>query len=221
MTEITVRGSAEVRVLPDLAVVHAEISADSGSRDAAYEAAAQTAAAIDAVLADHAAHIAHATTTALAVAQKSRWHKGQHQPAGWRASRATSVEVSALDEVGALLARLSAAGASVHGPHWQISPGNAAHTSVRAAAAADARDRAVAYAAGLGVTVGAVSWIAEPGLRLAGATGLDPFPQPGAAPLARMQARGGGGPDEEVVIAVAPEEITLHATVEVGFAFSA
>jgi uncharacterized protein YggE len=115
------------------------------------------------------------------------------------------------EQLGDLIAELATAAASISGPHWQLDPSNAVHGQARTLAAEDARRRAYDYANALGLEVGGVSWISEPGLRASGGQdhGLRAF-----AAAAPAGARGGLA-DE--VIEIRPEEILTTAAVEVGF----
>jgi uncharacterized protein YggE len=150
------------------------------------------------------------------VQPKTRWRKGESVRTGWRAARATTVEVQALDDLGELLAELVGAGASVSGPWWDVDADNAAYSQARAAAAADARARAAAYAEGLGLTVGSVAWVSEPGLRRGSARG-DAWS--GERVALTAQSAGQLEEEQEAHIAVAPAELTVSAAVEVAFEF--
>lgn len=163
--EIIVKGTAELRVMPDFARVRIDVDGDGETREAAYAAAARPAGAVDTVLDACSDLLGGVTGAALVVQPKTRWRKGESVRTGWRAARSTTVEVIALGELGGLLGRLAAAEAAVAGPWWEIAPDNAAFAQVRTAAARDARGRAEAYATGLGLVVGEVAWSAEPGLR--------------------------------------------------------
>jgi len=198
--------------MPDHASVRVDIDGEGASQDDAYETATQLAQAVDAVLEARSEAIGRVVTAALAVQPKTRWRKGENVRTGWRALRTTLVEITALEGVGVLLAELARAGGAVSGPFWQLSPANPAHDVVRAAAAKDARRRADAYAEGLGLAVGDVIWVAEPGLRLAAAP-------PAWAGEAAAGATRAGGAHEEQQIDVTPEEITLTAAVEIGYGF--
>lgn len=209
--EILVEGAAEVRVPPDRAIVHATVDADGPDRDEAYRAAAAAAADVDAVLADHAAAIDRTTTAALLVQPLTRWRDGESLRTGWRATRQTALEVTDFERFGELLAALAAAEAALAGPTWRVDAANPAHHRVRREAAADARRRAVAYADGIGLAVGTVLWMAEPGLRAP----EDGRPGRGAELMAAMAVP--MAPDAPT-IDVAPDELTIRAAVEVAFA---
>ncbi|HET6954802.1 MAG TPA: SIMPL domain-containing protein [Acidimicrobiales bacterium] len=211
--EIVVRGSGEVRALPDEATLRVEITADHTQLEAAYQARAAVAARVDAVLAGHADAIARSVVAALGVQPRSRWHKGQDVRTGWRAFRTTLVDVRGLDALGGLMAGLVEAGAAVTGPRWSLAPDNPAHDAAREGAAADARRRAEAYARALGLTLGPVAWVAEPGLRLAGSSP----PAPGAPVRLQAMVAAGGAAAAEPAEDLTPGELTLAASVEVGF----
>lgn len=166
---------------------------------------------MDAALDQHGAAIDRVVTTALTVQPLTRWRKGELIRTGWRATRRSAVDVVDFTGLGALLADLVAAGAMVHGPTWIVDDANPAIDRVRVLAAEDARRRAEAYAGGLGVLLGPVRWVAEPGLRTSG----------GESPVMRMAVAAGAprgfAAEEEPVIEVEPADTEVTASVEVGF----
>jgi uncharacterized protein YggE len=206
--EVVVRGAGEVRTLPDRATVRVTVDGDGSSQSEAYDAAARIAGDVDAVLAGHADLIERVVTTALLVQPRTRWHSGESVRTGWRAGRTSTVDVHGLDRLGNLLAALAGAGAAIDGPTWGVAADNAAHDEARRSAAADARRRAEAYATALGVTLGAVAWVAEPGLRIAGSPG--PFDPGVHALMAPAMAA-------DDTIDLEPAEITIRVSVDVAF----
>jgi uncharacterized protein YggE len=212
--ELVVRGTGEVRALPDRAVVQVVVDGDGSGRDDAYAAAARLATQVDAVLVTHEAALDRVATAALLVQPKTQWRKGEAIRTGWRASRTTLLDVTDLSRLGDLMAELTGAGAALVGPHWELDVDHPAHTQARQAAAADARRRAEAYAGALGLRVERVVWGAEPGLRQGADHG---YAVPAARPLAAMR---GGAAEQAAVMEIAAEEITVAAAVEVGFAFA-
>lgn len=198
--------------MPDLAVLRVLVAGEGSSPDEAYEAAARLAEAVDVVFRAQAASIGRVTTAALVVQPRVRWHQGEEVRTGWRAARASVVELRALDRVGNVAALLVGAGAILTGPSWELDRSNDAYHQARVEAAQDARKRADDYASGLGVSVGPLMWVSEPGLRVGGGDAggmLASAGQPRAALLA-------SGPAENS-IDVAPGEIAVCAAVEVGF----
>jgi uncharacterized protein YggE len=215
--EVVVRGTAEVRALPDRAIVHVAIDGEGASREDAYASAARLATAVDAVLVTYEAAHDRTSTAALVVHPKTRWRRGESVRTGWRASRSTVVEVTDMSRLGDLMAELATAGAQLVGPSWQLDPDNLAHTTARQAAAEDARRRAEAYAGALGLQVSGVAWVAEPGLRRGGDEG---YGGPAMRSLAMAAPAGARGAEDTETIEVTVEEITVAAAVEVGFHFT-
>ena len=198
-------------MLPDRATVRAVVDGDGAARDEAYAAAAEPAGAVDDVIERFAAVITRTSTTSLAVQPTTRWHKGESKRTGWRATRTSSIEVEDLGQLGDLAAALAVAGAAIHGPEWQLDRTNPIHDELRRAAAEDARRRADAYASALGLRLGTVAWVAEPGLR----------PQDGiGGGVEALYSRAAMGADGADVIEVTPEEIEVEVSVEVGFSFA-
>jgi uncharacterized protein YggE len=207
--EIAVRGRAEVSCLPDRAIIRTTVAADEEKRDDAFTAAAVLTRQVDEVIANRRAALGRVTTAALVVHPKTRWRKGESVRTGWRAARTSIVEVTAFDELGDLIAELISAGAALSGPTWTIDPDNPIHRTARRQAAEDARLRADDYAAALGLEIDDIAWVAEPGLR----SGQD-FGHPGRVYAAAAVA---GGPHDDEIIDIIPEEITTAADVEVAF----
>ena len=199
--------------MPDRATVHVDIEGEGDSRESAYEAATAAANAVDAVLEAAGDALDRVTTAALLVQPTTRWKKGEMVRTGWHAVRTSVVEVRDLTRVGDLLARIAVAGGAISGPAWALDPEHVAYDEARQRAAVDARRRADAYAAALGLTITGVAWVSEPGLRLAGSSHAGPMLMAAAAPGA---ARMGEAPDDQIDIT--PEELTIRAVVEVGFA---
>lgn len=215
--EIVVRGNGEARALPDLASLRVEVTADHKSRDDAYQARAALAARVDAVLAKYADAIARTTLASLWVQPRTRWHRGEDVRTGWRASRTSFVEVEVLDALGDIMSDVVEVGGAVRGPEWSMAPTNPAYDHARRAAADDARHRAESYAQALGLRLGPVAWVAEPGMR----STPSPTP-PGPVPLtgADQQIRTVAAATEatEPVEDLTPAELTIEVAVEVGFA---
>jgi uncharacterized protein YggE len=145
----------------------------------------------------------------LWVQPRTRWHRGEDIRTGWRASRTTFVDVVVLDALGEIMSDVVAAGASVTGPNWSMASTNVAYDLARRAAAEDARHRAIAYSEALGLTLGDVEWVAEPGMR----TGT---PHVSASPV-MMRAEMAPPPEPELVEDLTPSEMTVEVSVEVGF----
>jgi uncharacterized protein len=206
--EVLVLGQGEATTMPDYAAVSVTVEADGAAQQDAYQRAAEIAAAADAVLAAHAAAISRTLTTSLVVSPRSRWKKGESVRAGWRATRTTALEVTGYEELGGLLAGLVDAGAAVAGVSWQLSPVNPAHDQARREAAGQARAKAETYAAALGLNLGPVAWVAEPGLRLRSG---------GPVVAGGFALRSAGAALADEPIDISPGEITIQTSVEVSF----
>jgi len=209
--EILVRGEGEASALPDRAVVRVTVEADGSSEQDAYTKAAEAARDVDAIFERYNGGFARKMTASLVVVPKTRWKKGESIKTGWRASRSTVIEVTALKSLGVLIAELSASGvATIHGPTWHLNPDNDVHERARREAVADARRRAQGYIAALGFKLHRIAWLSEPGLRVASGQAA---PMVGAAGMNIRRSLAATG---EEPIDVAPDEITVRAVVEMG-----
>lgn len=207
--EIRVRGEAEVRCLPDRAVLTIEVEAEAESQSHAYALASQSAAAVDAVLDRFDQAVDRRMTAGVIVRPKTRWRKGEAVRTGWIAKRASVVDVTDFARLGEMVAELPSAGASaLHGPVWEVDPSNPVHEQARRDAALDTQRRAGTYASALGLRLGALKWMAEQGLRAD-----DPSPTfaaTGARTFNTMEA-------SEELMEITPDQITIHATIDACF----
>jgi uncharacterized protein len=207
---ILVRGEAERQAPADIASLVVVVQVDDAEQAAAFTRAGEIAGAVDAALDARADALGPRQRAVVVVQPTTAWVDHEERRTGWRASRSTSLDVTDLGQVTPLLAELVAAGAIVHGPAWRLHAQHPMHAEVRTAAAIDARARAERYAEGLGVRVGRVDWIAEPGLRHPAGGGV------GLIAGRTMAASGEMAAGAE--IAIEPAQLTVTASVEVGFA---
>jgi len=114
-----------------------------------------------------------------------------------------------LDALGVIMSEVVEAGASVTGPNWSMAATNIAYDLARRAAAEDARHRAIAYAETLGLSLGDVAWVAEPGMRSG-------TPLVTASPVT-MRAEMAPPAEPELLDDLTPSEMTVEVSVEVGF----
>ena len=208
--EIRVRGDAEVRCLPDRAVLRVDVEAEAESQAEAYALASQSAAAVDAVLDRFDEDVDRRMTAGVIVRPKTRWRKGETVRTGWVAARTTVVEVTNFARLGQLVAELLAAGASgLHGLVWEVDKTNPAHDQARRAAALDAVRRASTYAEAVGLGLGPLKWCAEPGLR---------SDAPGQVPVgAGARFFHAESTALEETMNITPDEITIQEVVEACF----
>src|SRR5579884_1600003 len=100
--EIRVRGEAEVRCLPDRAVLRIGVEAEAESQPQAFALASRSAAAVDVILERYAAAIDRRMTAGVIVRPKTRWHRGETVRTGWVAGRTTVLEVTDFAQLGQL-----------------------------------------------------------------------------------------------------------------------
>lgn len=199
--------------MPDRALLRVTVRGEGASRDDAYRSAAGDATAVDQTLEARRSaprSVAHGT---LVVQPRTRWKKGESVRTGWLASRTSTINVIEFSGLGELIAELAAAGADISGPEWQVDPSNPTYEAARRDAAIDARRRAHAYADALGLSIGMVRWIAEPGLR-------DSSEPHSFVAAAALRHRGDDADEDEGVIDVTPKEMSVRAAVEIGFNFA-
>jgi uncharacterized protein len=173
MATVTVRGVGEARTSPDEASVTLTIEAIEQKAAAALaKVAERTQAALE--LCDTLGIEPAARVTAGASIAEHGEHdrEGRWQHRGYRAWNQIVVRVGAAPVVGELIAGGVDRGAQVSGPAWTIAPNNPARVEACKEAALDASRRAGAYADALGVRVGALVSIRDPG------TGIPPPPRP-------------------------------------------
>jgi uncharacterized protein YggE len=202
MATLTVVGRAEVSVPPDEAALMLVVDAVSSTASEALAAVAERTASVIALLDQQGVGAASRTTTGLSVSEEGGHDaEGRRQHRGYRASERLTVRVADAETVGRLVGEaVERANAQVQGPWWRVSSANPARLEALRAAGEDARSRADALAAGVGVRVGAVTEAVE------GVAGR-PEPRPGVARAATFAA----------AVPVEAGEATIESTVSVTF----
>lgn len=214
MATVTVRGTAEAEVEPDRVRIVVAVTAEAADGPAALAGLVERSAAAGAAL-DATGDLLLGRRPA-AVSLQPRWSP-TGEVSGQTARRTVVVEARAGGPLGELLARLvDVPGTTVADTAWLVDPGNPAHARLRAAAVADARDRAAVYAEAAGLRLGALEWIAEPGLTRPGDPPRSGWLPQSAEAMAR-DAGGGGGP----VLELRPEPVTVGVEVDVRWALLA
>lgn len=208
---VVVRGTGTLEAQPDAASLRIEARSRAKDSASAHRDVAATAAAVDAVLDRHAAAIRKRSTSALLVSPAYEWTDTGQRSVGWDGVRTVTVELTDAGVIGAVFAGVADAGGIAGGLQWLLDPANPAHAAARTAAAVDARSRAEAYAAALGVALGPVLEIREPATYPPG--GADGFGG-GAPPSRAMFAKGGAQAQE---VAVDAPELWVVAEVDVTF----
>lgn len=198
-----------MEVEPDVAVLVAEARARAIDPSAAHAAAAGIASAVDELIDRAGAAVRRHSTSALLVTPSYEWVDGDRQFVGFDAVRSSTIEIVDSGAIGDVYAGLASVRATAGNLRWVVDRDNPAHAEARRAAAADARERAAAYAGALGVALGAVLEVREPETKGKG----------GPVPEARAfaMAADAGGPE---AVEVSAPTLTVTAEVEVTFAIA-
>jgi uncharacterized protein YggE len=160
---ITVRGEATVRTEPDVAILWITLSAFEESPGEALGDVAQRAEALGALLDELGVREADRSTAGLSVAEEFDPPARGNRGLGHRATARIAVHLADPETIGKAISRTSEGlHASIDGPHWFVTPDNAARLEAARQAAAAARNKARAYAAGVGVTLDGLISLVEP-----------------------------------------------------------
>jgi uncharacterized protein len=160
---ITVRGQATVRTEPDVATLWITLSAFEASPGKALGDVAQRAEALGALLDELGVREADRSTAGVSVAEEFDPPTRGNRGLGHRATARIAVQLANPETIGRAISRASEdLQASIDGPHWFVTPDNPARLEAARQAAVDARSKAEAYAAGVGVTLGGVICLIEP-----------------------------------------------------------
>jgi uncharacterized protein YggE len=208
MATATVRGVGDARTSPDEASVSLVIEAIEQTAAAALAKVAERTQAVLELCDELGIEPTARVTTGASVADHGEHDReGRWQHRGFRAWNQIVVRVGEASVVGELIAGAVDRGVQVNGPSWTIALDNPARVAACREAALDARRRAEAYADALGMRVGALVAVRDPG------TGVPP-PPPGPLRFAAMDAGSADGlpveAGEQVVTAVVEVEFQLE-----------
>ncbi len=156
---VTVTGEGVVSVAPDIAIVTCAVLTDAPTAEAALKAnAASTTKALAAL---NAAGVADRDVQTSGISLEPQYDYGdganRHAPklVSYRVRNALTIRSRAIDALGPLLDRLTAAGANqIEGLAFDVSERAARLDQARKDAIADARRKAELYAAGAGARLG-------------------------------------------------------------------
>jgi len=205
---VVVRGHALVPGEPDQLEVALTVSVVEDSAASALSAAGRLSGELVAVLSELAVPDGARSTSGLSVREEFERIEGRWARRGYRASNHVVVRLQEPDRVGRLMSEAAArARVRVEGPRWRFKPDNPARAEACRQAAADARRKAEAYAGALGLRLGDVLKVAEPG--------TDHDPEVGLSPVVIRDAP---GPTD---MQVRTGHLDVEATVEVTFALEA
>jgi uncharacterized protein YggE len=203
--EIVVRGHAVVPGRPDEVEMGLTVTALDDSADEALTEAATKSRQLEAVLDELDVPKSSRVSTGLTVRQEREYERERWRTKGFRASNEIKVRIDDPSLAGRLMTEATRrAEARVEGPHWRLRLDNPARTEACRQAATEARRKAEAYAGALGLRIGEVSRISEPGV------GLGPRGEPEVFAMASSS-----GPSDEMVVEAGDLDVT--AVVEVAF----
>jgi uncharacterized protein YggE len=154
---VTVQGAGTAKARPDRAVLAFELGHIAATASEALRDIADRTSALEDLLRERGLRDTDWTSAGVTVQPAHEWRKDERVLLGQRATNRLQVTTEDLALVGRLLTdAVERVKARVGGPLWVVERSNAAHAEACRAAAADARQRAMAYAEGLGLELGPV-----------------------------------------------------------------
>lgn len=163
---VTVRGRSVLPVQPDEAQVVLTISSVRQNAEEALEEVASRSRSLTQLLDEMEVPPSLRTSSGVSVSEERSWKRDELITRGHRASSSVVVRIQEINRVGRLIMEATRrVDASISGPHWRIELGNPVRLDACRLAAEEARRKAEAYAQALGMRLGAVMQIVEPGLR--------------------------------------------------------
>ncbi len=171
MPYMAVLGAGEASQAPDAATVTAVVEAEAETTGAASAATTALLMALTEGLADlgiEETHLRFDSPRVVEVTDYVRQPDGSQQRVvtGFASSQGIEVSVRDLDQLGGVVAALAAGGAQISSSvQFTVDDTAALHAAARAAAVADARQKAEDYAAGSGRTLGALVILEESNLQ--------------------------------------------------------
>jgi hypothetical protein len=215
---VTVLGTASVRVRPDQAQIQLEVAKVERHPDDAHQDVAARSQRLDALLEELGVPKEQRTTTGVSVAPEQTWSGSRWERKGWRASNRIVVRLEDASVAGRLIAdAVDRAEATVGGPWWVVTPAHPKRMEACTQASLQARGKAEAYAAAVGLKLGPVTEIREPGTGLPDRLATPAFAA--SAPVAMATRGGGEAPPPQ--IDVDPGDLEVSGSVEVTFALDA
>ncbi|MGH2871760.1 MAG: SIMPL domain-containing protein [Solirubrobacteraceae bacterium] len=204
---ITVRGEAVVRAAPDEAVLRITLTALANDPGRALTAIALRSASLTGLLDGLGVDAKDRSTTGVSVSEEFDHTESGRRSLGHRAAASTAVWLADPERIGQLITRVTdELQAQIDGPRWQIAAGNPARLIAAREAAADARRRAEAFAAGVGARLGRPVALVEPGAAFAG------------SPSRRAPARAAFAASAAASMPVEAGEHEIRVAIDVTFA---
>jgi len=202
---VATAGHAVVRAAPDAAVLSLEVWAEADTPQAALDEVARRTAVLQEVLDRAAVGAAARSTSGVSLTEQWDYRRDEQVFRGYRAATQVTARITELAVLGTVISESARdAQARPHGPVWEIDPDNPARVEACRLAAEDARRKAEAYASALGLALGAVRHVREPGVRAG-----PPMPEQAMFRAAAQSA----GPD----LPVESGDVEVRASVQVVF----
>ncbi|HEX5165554.1 MAG TPA: SIMPL domain-containing protein [Thermomicrobiales bacterium] len=202
---ITVAGTAVVPAQPDEVAIGIALSHLAPTPDAAITEVAARSRQLETIFDEMQIGRDRWTTSGVSVNEEREWDGQRQIHRGYRAGTRVQLRVADAELVGKVMHEsVRRCQASIDGPTWLIAPDNPAHDDARRRAATSARAKAETYAAALGVRLGTILSVTEPGLSAA-----PPSPMPKVMRTMAMDA----APE----ITVQSGDLDISATVIVTF----
>ena len=160
---VTVCGEAAIRTEPDEAFVWITLATTQPSPGPALADVARRTETLVALLDQLAIPREDRSTTGITVQEDFDHTAEGRRSLGHRAAATVSVRLTDTRLIGGVIMRCSdELDARIAGPHWRVSASNPVWLEAASLAAANARDKAAAYAAGLELRLGSIRALAEP-----------------------------------------------------------
>ena len=198
-------GHGTVRAVPDAAVLSLEVWAELDTPQAALDEVARRTALLQGVLDTAGVDSGSRSTSGVSLTEQWDYKRDEQVFRGYRAATLLTVRITELGVLGTVISESTReAQARPHGPVWDVDPANPARVEACRLAAEDARRKAEAYASALGLGLGSVISVREPGIR--------PGPP---APEAAMYRVAQSSPAQD--LPVESGDVEVRASVHVSF----
>lgn len=202
----TTAGQATVRAVPDAAALSLEVWAEFDTPQAALDEVARRTTRLQAVLDSAGVDPASRSTSGVSLTEQWDYKRDEQVFRGYRAATLLTVRITDLAVLGTVISESTREAQSrPHGPVWEVDPTNPARVEACRLAAEDARRKAEAYASALGLTLGRVLSVREPGIR--------PGPPVPEAAMFRVAQSASAAPD----LPVESGDVEVNASVHVSF----
>jgi uncharacterized protein len=160
---VSVLGEARIRTEPDEAFVWITLSAVHESPGQALADVAKRSESLAALLNELEIAPEHRSTTGVTVAEEFDHTRAGRRSLGHRAQASMSLRLTDTQLIGRVVMRASdELDARIVGPSWRVSQTNPAWLEAASQAAANARARGAAYAAGVDARLGSLRALSEP-----------------------------------------------------------